>query len=70
MKTHSNFSAIFAIGAIATTGLLLAPASHAQTADAPVVVATLNFDPKVDGYGFENYDNKPATRQMTSAWRT
>ncbi len=63
MKTHPNSSAIFALCAMATAGLLLAPVSHAQTADAPVVVASLNFNPKVDGYGFENYDNK--TRDAT-----
>src|SRR6266481_5692479 len=45
-------------------GLALAPASDARRTsrsqdEKGKVIASINFDPKVDGFGFRNYGGKP-----------
>lgn len=51
---------IYAVAFLLTTINLiaLAPLSAAAQDASPNILATLNFNPKADGYSFENYDNK------------
>lgn len=46
-----------AAACLLTFGAIIAPSTIVK-AQSGNVIATLNFDPKVDGFGFENYDNK------------
>lgn len=45
------------LACVAALNIFSAPATKI-VAQGSTVLATINFDPKVDGYGFENYSNK------------
>lgn len=64
-KTKRNNAAFFLLVATTIANLIFAPASKAiaamsnqPAANAGEIVAKLNFDPKVNGFGFENFGNK------------
>lgn len=55
LKKITEYFVVFVC--LATFNLIVASISKVA-AQGPNMMATINFDPKTDGYGFENYDNK------------
>lgn len=61
LKKIANYS--LTLACLAGINLTIAPVAK-LAAQSGNIIATINFDPKTDGFGFENYDNK--TRQWQS----
>ena len=63
-KTKKYNAAFFLLAASTIVNLIFAPASrvmaatNSQPAKTGAIIAKLNFDPKVNGFGFENFGNE------------
>ncbi len=60
MKKITRYFVVLACAA--ALNIFLAPVARVA-AQGSNILATINFDPKVDGYGFENYTNKERSFQ-------